>query len=306
MSDIKLFQLEGQSATELEARAVDMEKRLQLLMEQNMEALLGIRFLATEYSTGLKTRGRIDSLGIDENGCPVIVEYKRSMSENVINQGLFYLDWLMDHKAEFELLVHRLLGAEVAKEIEWSSPRLICIARDFTRYDEHAVEQINRNIELIRYRHYKEGFLLLEMVNATTAAPVEFVPINGEGGAGKKHVYKHVSQYLEEASPEMKDLYESLENYLTSLGDDIQARTLKFYFAFTRIRNFACVEFRPQKKCLLVFVNLSPQEHPEQAGFLRDVSKIGHLGTGAMEITLHDEGDLERAKPLLLKSYESS
>ena len=32
--------------------------------------------------------------GIDENCSPVIIEYKRALNENVINQGLFYLDWL--------------------------------------------------------------------------------------------------------------------------------------------------------------------------------------------------------------------
>jgi hypothetical protein len=35
----------------------------------------------------------------DENGSPVIFEYKRSVNENVINQGLFYLNWLLDHRA---------------------------------------------------------------------------------------------------------------------------------------------------------------------------------------------------------------
>ena len=55
--------------------------------------------------TGAKHRGRIDTLGLDENGCPVIVEYKRHNNENVINQGLFYPDWLFDHKADFRLLV---------------------------------------------------------------------------------------------------------------------------------------------------------------------------------------------------------
>ncbi|NJB67220.1 putative transport protein [Desulfobaculum xiamenense] len=309
MSDIKLFQVSDQTATALEARSVDIEKRLQTIIERNMVTFLGIFFLATEYSTGLKTRGRIDSLGIDENGCPVIIEYKRSMNENVINQGLFYLDWLMDHKAEFELLVHRNLSKDKAEGIEWSSPRLICIARDFTRYDEHAVEQINRNIELIRYRHYHEGFLLLEMVNATTASPSEYISTgksHDEASSGKKHIYKHVTQILEESTPELQALYSALESYLLSIGDDIQSRTLKFYFAFTRIKNFACVELRPQKKCLLVYVNLVPEAHPEQPGFLRDVSKIGHFGTGSMEITIRNEEDIAHAKPLLLQSYEAS
>ena len=82
---------------------------------------------------------------------PVIIEYKRATNENVINQGLYYLDWLMDHKAEFELLVLKRFGQKAADSIEWATPRLLCIAGDFTKYDGHAVQQINRNIELIRY-----------------------------------------------------------------------------------------------------------------------------------------------------------
>ena len=81
-----------------------------MLFEKNLEALLGVRFLATEYSTGPVHGGRIDTLGIDEDGTPVIIEYKRSINENVINQGLFYLDWLMDHRKEFQWLVLETLG----------------------------------------------------------------------------------------------------------------------------------------------------------------------------------------------------
>lgn len=97
-------------------------------------------------------RGASTPLGLDENDCPVILEYKRSTGENVINQGLFYLDWLMDHRGDFERLVTRQLGHETADRIDWNAPRLVCVAADFTKYDGHAVQQINRNIELIRYR----------------------------------------------------------------------------------------------------------------------------------------------------------
>jgi len=105
MSDIKLFRLSGSTATELQGNASDLEKPLQTLIEANLQPLLNIRFIASEHSTGKTHGGRIDSLGLDENHCPVVLEYKRSVGENVINQGLFYLDWLMDHKAEFKLLV---------------------------------------------------------------------------------------------------------------------------------------------------------------------------------------------------------
>lgn len=118
MSDIKLFRLIKDQATELQGDASDLEKPLQTLIEKNLESLMGIRFLATEYSTGKTHAGRIDSLGLDENNCPVILEYKRSTGENVINQGLFYLDWLMDHRGDFERLVTKQLGHEAADCID--------------------------------------------------------------------------------------------------------------------------------------------------------------------------------------------
>jgi hypothetical protein len=41
-------------------------------------------------------------------------------NENVINQGLFYLDWLLDHKADFKLLVLERYGPDAAASITWS------------------------------------------------------------------------------------------------------------------------------------------------------------------------------------------
>lgn len=112
MSDIKLFRLHDGQVAELEGHSVAVEKSLQNLIEHHLEALLGIRFLASEYSTGPKHGGRMDTLDIDESGYPVIIEYKRSLNENVINQGLYYLDWLMDHQAAFAMLVMDRLGVE--------------------------------------------------------------------------------------------------------------------------------------------------------------------------------------------------
>src|ERR1700733_6034475 len=120
MSDLKLFRVSTDGVVEVEGTSVTLEKSLQSLIEQHLDAFLGVRFLATEYGTGAKHGGRIDTLGLDENGCPVIVEYKRALNENVINQGLYYLDWLMDHQGEFTLQVLNTLGREYADNIDWS------------------------------------------------------------------------------------------------------------------------------------------------------------------------------------------
>lgn len=302
MSDIKLFQINGNTVSAIEGQSVAVEKSLQTLLEKHLEAFLGVRFLASEYITGKTHGGRIDTLGLDENGCPVIIEYKRALNENVINQGLYYLDWLLDHKAEFTLLVLKKFDPKEAEEVDWPGARLLCIAGEFTKFDEHAVKQINRNIELIRYRRYGDGLLLLELVNATTGVAEEAVMPGGKS----KYSESTITEKLTKASTEVKDRFEALKAFLLALGDDVQLKTLKLYFAFKRIKNFASVEVHPQNGKIVVFVKADWDTVRLEEGFTRDVRNIGHYGTGDLEITIGSDDDLERAKSLIVKSYEEN
>lgn len=303
MSDIKLFRLSGQAVTELAGASVTVEKSLQNLIEKNLDTFLGIRFLASEYSTGKTHGGRLDTLGLDENSSPVIVEYKRAVNENVINQGLYYLDWLLDHRAEFELLVMKRFGKGMSDAIDWSAPRLLCIAGDFKKYDEHAVRQINRNIELIRYKQFGDELLMLDLVNATMAENSQ-VSVETGKPLPKPQVSKTIEEQLLAASTEVKDRFESLRAYALALRDDVQLKTLKYYFAFTRLRNFMCAEVHPQKGWITVSLKVNPDTITLEQGFTRHVRKIGHYGTGDLEVIVRSNDDIERVKPLILHSYE--
>ncbi len=303
MSDIKLFRITENKASQVEGQSVAVEKSLQTLLESYLESFLGVRLIKSEYTTGKTHGGRIDTLGIDENDSPVIIEYKRSLNENVINQGLFYLDWLLDHKGEFTLLAQKHANPKLTEDdIDWSGARLLCIAGEFTKFDEHAVKQINRNIDLIRYRSYGKELLLLELVNATTGGTGE-VPAAGRGGRSNEST---VTDKLAKASGEMKDRYESLKAFAEALGDDVQVKTLKHYIAFKRIKNFTAVEIHPQDKTIIVFVKADFDHVRLEEGFTRDVRKIGHFGTGDLEITIRSDDDLEKAKPFIMKSYENN
>lgn len=308
MSDIQLFRLHnGGTATELASHAAPLEKTLQTLIEGQMETFLGVRFLASEYATGKTHRGRIDSLGLDENGCPVIIEYKRHSTENVINQGLFYLDWLLDHQAEFRWLVMEKLGKETAEHIEWASTRLLCIAADFTRYDQHAVQQIPRNIELLRYKLFGDDLLLLELVNtqsvpdATTARPASITSAEPESGIKPAGKDKSLAEQLALATPLIQSLYEQTASQLLALGDDVQQKPLKLWTAFRRLKNFACVIVFPNR--LLLMLKLDPDTVTFEEGFSRDVSQVGHWGTGDVELCIRTPADLERAGSLLERCY---
>ncbi len=302
MSDIKLFKIQTDKASEIKGSASSLEKTLQTFIESNLESLLGIRFLASEYSTGKTHGGRIDTLGIDENNCPVILEYKRTSSENVINQGLYYLDWLMDHQAEFKLLVLEEFGKKSADQIDWSSPRLLCIAADFTKFDSHAVQQINRNIELIRYRRFGEDLLLFELVNAvsekTGSRPEPTNPSKGKSVSSDKPVV----EWLKELPKPLSPIFEELTTFMLSIGDDVQRKDMKLYIAYKRIRNFATVVF--QQKRIILYLHINPGLIESSNSFLRDVSNVGHWGTGNAEISLTSLQDFEKAKPYLEAAYE--
>jgi predicted transport protein len=275
----------------------NLEKVLQTLIEENLEVLLGARLLASEYATGKAHGGRIDTLALDENGSPVIIEYKRNQNENVINQGLFYLDWLMDHKAEFEQLVQKSPWRAKAA-VDWLNPRLLCIAADFNRYDEYAVQQIDRNISLIRYKRFGADLLILELVNATTSKASAGQP------GHKTTTEKTVEQLLKNSDPTLAARFEALREFTLSLGDDVQMKTLKFYFAFTRLKNFACMEVHPKVGKVLVYLRLDPSTVQLVDGLTRDVRNVGHYGTGDLEVTVDSDEDVLFAKELIAMSYQ--
>jgi hypothetical protein len=164
VTHFQLFSLRDNECHELHPSHIALERDLQQVLEHHLEPLLKVRFLASEYSTGEVHRGRIDTLGLDEFNSPLILEYKREADGTVINQGLFYLNWLLTHQAEFQLLVQNRYGAELAGQIDWSGARVICIAKDFARYDLEAIHQFEANLDLVTYNFFDSGLLSLTTV----------------------------------------------------------------------------------------------------------------------------------------------
>jgi len=285
--------------SELASTSVTLEKELQILIEKNMPAFFGITFLKSEFQI---TNGRIDSLGIDENNCPVIFEYKRSVNENVINQGLFYLDWLLDHKADFKLLVMEVLGTEKANDIDWGIPCVICIASDFTKFDEHAVNQMQRNIKLVRYKKFGQDLILFEHLNAPLIKPIiDTTDIISTPRIGTDKTF--LQQYA--GAPQiLQTIYETIKDYILSLGDDITENQLKLYVAFKKIKNFICVEIYLSK--IILYLRLNPEEVALETGFTRDMRGIGHFGTGDLQIIIKTKEDFEKAKIIIDKAYNDN
>lgn len=306
VSDIKLFRLEDDNVHLVLGSSMAIERSLQTLIERHLEAFLGVRFLATEYSTTKSHGGRIDTLGIDETDSPVIIEYKRALNENVINQGLFYLNWLMDHQADFTLLVMKKLGAEFANAIEWRYPRLVCIAGDFTKYDVHAIEQIPRNIDLIRYRRYGDDLILLEQIARNSSVPSSGPSKPTTSNAHPKGLSTGatsepaVLEQIRRSSVELQDWFHILQAFILGLGEDIEERTLPGYIAFRRLKTFAYFNFSPTKNRIAIDMPIPPNTVPIEKDFTEQ--KPGNY----LRVLVDSAEDVVKAQPIITMSYERS
>ena len=58
-----------------------VERDIQNIFEGSLHEILGVNFVASEYVTSFG--GRMDTLGIDDDGNPCIIEYKKGQNENV-------------------------------------------------------------------------------------------------------------------------------------------------------------------------------------------------------------------------------
>ena len=185
----------------------------------------------------------------------------------------------MESQKDLQWLVLEKLGKEAAEGVDWSAPRAhLHIRRTSPDTDDHAVKQIQRNVELIRYRRFGTDLLMLDLaLSATTAS------VGSADNEGTVVRYRTISTVLAGLDAGMADRFEALRSFLLALGDDVQQTVLQYYIAFKRIRNFACIEFRPADAREY---NLRQSELAEvtlEEGFTRDVSDIGHYGTGDSE-----------------------
>jgi predicted transport protein len=300
-----LYQIRQNFTQQIKPSSFKNERELQKLFEANLEDLLGVRFVASEFTTGDRQRGRIDSLGLDEDGTPVIVEYKKSSKENIINQGLFYLDWLVDHKGDFTLVAQEILGNDI--EIDWSSPRLILVAESFSEYDKYAVNRIGANIQLWTYRRYGDGLLFLDSIfsatNQTAVKASKSLLSDANDGEVKEEIVYTVEDHLQDKPSEFRLLFEALREKIFTLNadGDILEKASKIYISYKHGKNFCEVQFLSSSMKIWLDIPFGDIDDPNK--ICRDVSKVGHHGTGQTEAKLSDISEIENVMYLIEQSY---
>jgi len=304
-----LFTISNGSLTPVQQMNFDKEQQLQSLVESSLQPIFNCRVVASEFRTGSQHGGRIDTLALSEDNNPVIVEYKKVESSELINQSLFYLSWIQDHQGDFEIAAQKALGSNV--EIDWSDVRVLCIAPNYRKYDLHAVQVMGANLELWTYRLFKNESIYFEEVFRKTVSaatnsgdkdPV-MVAAGKKGAATRRGGSYTYSEHIDGKSEIVTELAEAVREFVMGLDPAMEESPKKFYIAYKISQNITCMEFRKRK--LLLFVKLDLSTLDQLPTFARDVSNIGHYGTGDLELSIGNANDVEAAKPFIELAYQN-
>lgn len=308
-----IFEIDKGKAKRVRLSEFKLEKDLQRLIEDNLETIFNCRLIATEFSTGNIHSGRIDTLAISEDHNPVIIEYKKVASSDLINQSLYYLHWIKDHKGDFQIAANKKFSKDV--EVDWSDIRVICLAPEYKKYDLHAVQVMGANIELWQYKTYENGILNIEEVYKRIASSSnqdlkELVgknPIMVEAGKKaaltRKTATYTIEEHLENLDDNLIELFNSVRDYIVTLDSTIEESPKKHYIAYKTSQNFACLQ--TYKKKLTLYLKLNADEINPMPTQGRDVKEIGHFGTGEFELTIKSLNDFEETKYLINEAYKN-
>ena len=256
----------------------------------NLEELLGIRFIEKEYPI---QEGRIDTLGLDENNSPVIIEYKWKENEEVLAQGLFYYNWLIKNKKYFQLLVDKKLGKNI--KVNWEQPRIILVAQGFGRYIQGAVEQ-EKHIELLSYHYYEPNILHLESIYTPPALKSSRKRVSRDDG-----VEYNLNYHLNTTSKSIQKKFKILREKILQLPDIEEKEAQKSGITYRTTKSFVRFEFRPTWIQVLLH---NPKYKGDTKKLVKDVTSNEWGYKGLIKFT--SETDIDYLFEFINQSYEST
>jgi len=215
------------------------------------------------------------------------------------------LRWLLDHKADFEILCRK---EKIDIEIDWTSPRVICVAENYNKFDLDTVEILPIKIELLRYRTYEDDIFLVESESQKTVK-LSTSKIFEKGSKNKGIDSKLQKDYtigghLQVASKEIKNLFLQLKEMIIKMDDSIVEEPKAKYIAYKLITNF--VDIVMQKNSIKAFLNIPSGKLDDPFGIARDLKTpkvIGHWGNGDYEVLVKSEEELLKLFELIKQSY---
>lgn len=297
---MRIFQYNKNILNSLKEKPFKLEKEIQKIVESNLVQISSYRFIKSEF---VIKNNRIDTLAFDEeNHSFVIIEYKRDRNYSVVDQGVSYLNLMLEYKADFIVEYNESQKQNLKRsDVDWSQSKVVFVAPSFTDFQRQSSNFKDLPIELWEIKRFDNDIIVINPIKKSQSAPsIKQVQSKEESNIGK--VVEEIKVYTEEdhltgKSEEIKELYETYKNAILNLTSDIEVYPKKLYIAFKKDKNLADIHI--QQKGLKIWINMHKGDLDDPKKIANDVSRKGHWGNGDYEITVNDTKDLEYIMSLI-------
>lgn len=301
---MKIFTSKKGQLSQLKQQKFKLEKDIQRLFEENLTLLSGYIFIRSEFSI---KNSRIDTLAFDpEAQAFVIIEYKRQQNSSVVDQGISYLNLMLEYKADFIVEYNEKQKVPLKRnDVDWSQSKVIFVSPAFNDFQIQATNFKDLPIELWEVNRFDNDIITLNIINKSKSAPNIKAVSNEkreEFSILKEIKVYQESDHLADKTDFIQELYEDFKQGILNLDPDIEINTRKLYIAFKKDRNIA--DIRIQQKNLKIWINLPYGELDDPKNLAKNVSNTGHWGNGDYEITIESTQYLEYIMSLIKQAIK--
>jgi predicted transport protein len=300
-----IYALKNKKLAEIHEAPFELEREIQKIIEDNLSEVMSLTLVRSEFTIKNK---RIDTLAYDEQAKAfIIIEYKRDKNKSVVDQGFTYLSLMLENKADF-VLEHQgqLNSALKISNVDWSQTRVVFVSPSFTDNQIQATNFKDIAIELWEIKRYANGSVAVTPIKkAKSAASIKPLTLQN---TELKAISDEIKVYTEEdhravTSEQIYALYERFRDAILILADDIEIKPQKFYIAFKKNKNIACLELQKKKIKILIGAKIGKLKDPN--GIAKDVSNIGRIGTGDYVVQVSNDNDLEYIMSLIKQAVHT-
>lgn len=296
-----IYKLKKQKLTPIKKSNFSLERDIQTICEENMETILGIKFLADEFPIGGR---RYDAVAYDPNANTfIIIEFKNRESQSLVDQGYTYLNIALDRKSDLILLYHRVTGDKEKDDFAWDSMRVYFVSPVFTPYQRGAVTT-SMPFKMFEINRFDNDIVTMEEIIGTEIHDVDPVQRNNKEAEKVSKVVKTYTEdeIIKNSNDNIKEIYEYLKGKITT-WDDVVVEATKLYISY-KVNDQAFLDVIPQKKALKLNLCFKKGQYQLKTNVsFDDVSEVGHWATGDYQTSISTIDEADAVIPAIKEIY---
>lgn len=311
-----IFKINNQKLEPIQEKKIDLERDIQRLTEENLETILGLKFISGALNQEFCVRANeqdfyIDTLALNEStNSFVIIEYKKTQSFSVIDQGYAYLSAMLSNQAEFVLELNERLKKNFGKkDIDWEQSRIIFISPEFTNYQKNAINFKDLPMYLYEVKIYENDLIDYNPIKPVkTSASIKKITKDKTVQSVSDQIKVYTSDdLLPQKWTQTRELFNELKQQILAIDPKINEVANQQYIAYKLFKNgqwYNFAELNPQANAMAIYLDVGKELLEDSPKKTEDCSSVGRCPTGKTRFKIFSADEISYAIGLIKQAYD--